>query len=65
MRKVVVFYKDAMDHYTTEYKTGPYTGDYASDVMRNLRLMGCEDLRVEPYKGDEPATTAFKSSKAA
>jgi hypothetical protein len=50
MRKVVVYYRDGMDNYREEYSTGPYTGDYAKDVKRNLALMGCKDFRVEPYK---------------
>ncbi len=65
MRKVVVYYKDAMDNYREEYCTGPYVGTYASDVMRNLKLMGCQDFRVEPYVGPDNAVKGFKERKAA
>lgn len=65
MRKVVVYYKDAMDNFREEYSTGPYIGSYATEVIRNLGLMGCQDFRVEPYKGPDDAVKGFKQRKAA
>lgn len=50
MRRVVVYYKDIFDDYQEEYMAGPYPGDDAKYVKENLRLMGCKDFRVEPYK---------------